>query len=291
MLQSLGRIGFTSRELLFTNQAIGQCLGSFPTPDNLSEYASTPSLIEALSLGEVDTAFVPLEHSLYGTIRESILCLQSSHVSIINECRVPTSIALMAPPGTEFQHIQVVYGSELSFRLCASVLETLPKAGRELAAVPLGGKMDSQPWALLAPESYAHENGLAVLASNVSDHNDSTLRFVLCARSERSLNTRVPAKTSLLITCSQESGSLAQILELFTEGNIILTKLESLGKDLHSASEWIFLECQGIHNMGSLGAVIERLKSQNALVKVCGSYPRVDTPPRPALTIREERLR
>jgi chorismate mutase / prephenate dehydratase len=318
---SFARVGFLARDGFWGEQAAAQCVAlnpDSPSPEPLPSLSRWHSLTEgnaALGKGEADVLVLPIEHSTLGTLRESVYALVEGGLSVVHEMRVPVSLCLIAPQGTPLNHIKRLYGPELAFRLCSSLLETLGPVNQEIAPFPsaiitsqLGAS--TADWAMLAPEYFAFEHGLNVLASSVSDSPMTFLRFLACTTEPLPYSQKLSYATSLLAASTQNSGALSSILDTFRQHNIVLTKIESLGPEFQrrlmegglypnkgtelippldsstlspSTDEFFFIECLGTCSEPPLADALSALRSQGGLIRVFGSYPRSSVPPEPGL--------
>jgi prephenate dehydratase len=167
-----------------------------------------------------------------------MIAIIDAGLRVVREVRVPIALALMTPTGVTLNQIRRLFGSELAFRLCNSLLETLGSVSQEIASFvgedsihTLQGEEErgSSDWGIVAPEHLAITSGLSVIAPSVSDFPQTTLRFFACALAPEAITNQLSYATSLLAASQQASGSLSSILDIFRRQNIVLTKLESLG--------------------------------------------------------------
>ncbi len=327
------RTGFLTRDGLWGEQAAAQC-ASFhektlsnnvtqqPVSNSQSilQWASLAEATQALHKGNAELLVLPIEHSNLGTLRESMIAIIDAGLRVVREVRVPVALALMAPTGVTLNQIRRLYGSELAFRLCSSLLETLGSVSQEIASFvgeerirPLQGEdeISSNDWAIVAPEHLAITSGLTVIAPSVSDFPQTTLRFFACALTPEPITNQLSYATSLLAGSQQASGSLSSILDIFRRRNIVLTKLESLGtlrgevvyQRMSSAGslnpsiksqalrgysegphdEFFYIECLGAETLSPLSEALSELSAIGALVEILGSYPKMSQPPQPGV--------
>lgn len=316
------RVGFLTRDGVWGEQAAASSAAlheqTSPSPQaHLIRWNSLTEAAESLERGDADVLMLPIEHSTLGTLRESVIALLESGLTVVREVRVPVSLALMAPRGVSFNQIRRLYGSELAFRLCTSLLETLGSTHQEIAPFPeqIASRQpnsDITDWAIVAPEHVGLSLGLTALATAVSDSPVTSLRFFACSYHPEPTNVKLPYATSLIAVTNQSSGALSAILDIFRGKNIVLTKLESLGSsftlpirqrliqprrsdlttdanlttNVASSSpnpttdtEYFLIECLGSHSEPPLRDALEELTSIQSLAQVLGSYPRASLPP------------
>lgn len=314
------RVGFLTRDGVWGEQAAASSAALHEkTPDSggahLIRWSSLTEAAEALERGDADVLMLPIEHSTLGTLRESVIALLESGLSVIREVRVPVSLALMAPRGVSFNQIRRLYGPELAFRLCTSLLETLGSIHQEIAPFPeqiatRQPNRDTSDWAIVAPEHVGLASGLTALATAVSDSPVTSLRFFACSYHPEPTNAKLSYATSLIAVTNQSSGALSTILDIFRRTNIVLTKLESLGPQFNllirqrivpparselaadsissptnrdDESEYFLIECLGSPSEAPLRDALSELTTIQGLAWVLGSYPRASLPPEPGV--------
>ena len=318
------QVGYMTRDGVWGEQAAASCAALHKgigdeNRSSIVRWESITEALEALENESTDLLMLPLEHSTLGTLRESVIALTDSSLRIIRDIRVPVSLTLMAPAGVSLNQIRRIFGSELAFRLCSSLLDTLSPITKEISPtldpewLAAEGMRDND-WALLAPEHVAITSGLTVLATAVADVPTTTLRFIACSRTKEPINPQLSYATSLITVTSQQSGALSAILEIFRRHNIVLTKLESLGAEfahyqwgrqlpgrLRQGTSWIeqvngrisvvslsydeffLIECIGAETHPPLATALAELSSIGSHPHVLGSYPRASAPPEPGV--------
>ena len=318
------RIGYVRRDGVWGEQAAASCAALHKVVgeekrSSIVRWETITEALEALEDESTDLLMLPLEHSTLGTLRESVIALTESSLRIIRDIRVPVSLTLMAPAGVSLNQIRRIYGSELAFRLCSSLLDTLSPITKEIAPILDPQWLASEgiscnDWALIAPEHVAITSGLTVLATAVADVPTTTLRFIACSTTREPINPQLSYATSLITVTSQQSGALSAILEVFRRHNIVLTKLESLGAEfahyqlgrqlpgrvrqgtvwteqvtarmadpLQTSEEFFLIECIGAETHPPLATALAELSSIGSHPHVLGSYPRTSAPPEPGV--------
>lgn len=317
------RVGSFTRDGIWGEQAAASCAALHEefgkkSGTSIRSWGSLAEALEALEAGRADLLMLPIEHSTLGTLRESVIALTDSPLRAIRDIRIPLSLTLMAPAGVQLNNIRRVYGSELTFRLCSSLLDTLAPVSPEIAPTLdpdwlASDGLKTHDWAFIAPEHVAITSGLTVLATSISDTPSTTLRFFACSLNPEPINPQLSYATSLIAASEQQSGALSRMLEIFRRHNIVLTKLESLGPDFaehqrlrqlrsdnthpfHRAgrtpsltaaesssplpgAEFFLIECLGAESLPPLSTALAELIAGGCSPQIIGSYPRVSTPP------------
>jgi prephenate dehydratase len=276
------RIGFLGPEGTFTEEAL------LSEPEyasaRITPYGSLVEVLDAVSGGDQDLGFVPLENAIEGTVRDIVDSLIFEvDLRIQREVVLDIHLHLMAPPGTRLSDIERVASIPMATAQCRGFLnERLP--GVELmatsstagAARALGEHdpvLSARPTAAIAPRLAAKLYGLDILVEEVEDHPDNQTRFVSLAR------VGVPAPTGhdrTSIACFQSAdrpGSLHAILGHFSARNLNLTKLESRPTKKALGDYCFLIDIDGHVGDAVVADCLRDLHAELADIKFLGSYP------------------
>jgi prephenate dehydratase len=168
---------------------------------------------------------------------------------------------------------------------CARFIrENLPQA--EVRAAPSTAEAvrtvaeSEQPWAALGAESAAELYGAAVLRQGVEDEPDNITRFVWVAPDGTVPAGPGPWRTSLVFSELGEDhpGALVDALQVFSDREINLTRIESRPLRRGLGRYQFFLDVEGAAAEGPLSGAIDVLRSKAENVRVLGSWP-ISGPP------------
>ncbi len=268
----LGPAGTFTEEALFTQPDFADA-DVVPIP-NLSE------VLEAVSSGTTELAFVPVENSIEGTVNATMDSLVFGPALLIQrEVVLDVHMHLLANHGTAIDSIRRVLSFPHAAAQCRRYLEerlpgveVVPTNSTAEAARQLGEERRPHT-AALAPRLAADLYGLAVLESTVEDHPDNQTRFVALAKSG------IPAPTGhdkTSIVCFQREdrpGSLHGILSEFAARNINLTKLESRPTKRGLGNYCFLIDLEGHIADEVVADCLRVLHAELADVKFLGSYP------------------
>lgn len=237
-------------------------------------------VIDAVSSGEVDMGFLPIENSIEGTVSATLDSLVFEvDLLIQREVVLDVHLNLVAPPGTQMSAIRRVLSYPHATAQCRRFLsENMPNVevvatNSTAEAARLVGEERRGHMAALAPRLAGQLYGLEVLAAAIEDHPDNQTRFVALAKKG------VPAPTGhdkTSIVCFQREdhpGTLHAILSEFSARGINLTKLESRPTKRGLGNYCFIIDLEGHIADEVVADSLRVLHAELANVKYLGSYP------------------
>jgi prephenate dehydratase len=249
--------------------------------------ATVPEAIIAVREGNVDRALVPFENSIEGAVTATLdtLAFDADGVTLVGEFDLPIRHCLIARQELPLDEIEVVLSHPQASAQCARfVRENLPRAEVRAAlstaeAVRTVAESE-EPWAALGAESAARLYGAAVLRQGVEDVDDNITRFVWIGPEGTQASGSGQWRTSIVFSELGEDhpGALVDALEVFSEREINLTRIESRPLRRGLGRYQFFIDTEGAVDQEPLSAAIEALRSKAENVRVLGSWP-ISAPP------------
>jgi prephenate dehydratase len=207
----------------------------FPGRDlELVECPSFPVLGRALAAGEADVAVMAIENALAGSILPNYSLLERHDFRILGETYLRIELCLMALPGQTTEDIHTVLSHPMALIQSEEFLHReLPKArlveasdtadsARQIREERLAGH------AAVAPRLAADVYGLDLLHAGIETNRLNYTRFLVVGRRD---DTEVPKganKASLRFETPHRPGSLVEVLEIFRDCELNLTKIQSI---------------------------------------------------------------
>lgn len=246
------------------------------------------AVLNAVATGTATRGVVPIENTLEGSVRATVDALAfDSDLLIEAELELPIALVLAGAPGTSLDQVVAVRSHPVALAssrhwLTANLpdAERLPSASTARAAQVVAGDGDddmgtSRPGATAAIVNplAADRYGLEVLARNISDTAANTTRFVVVGRS-----LSAPTgwdKTSLVVFIDENRpGALLNLLEIFAERDINLTRLESRPTKAELGTYCFFLDVEGHLADERVGDALAAIRRTHRDVRLLGSYRR-----------------
>ena len=281
-MTSKQRIGFFGPFGTFTEQALLTQV-DLATAE-LVPFRSVPDVLDAVTRGDVDAGFVPIENSIEGTVNftqdalifDYDLLIQREVVLDIEHC-------LLAAAGSALSDITTVLSIPVATAQCSAWLRnTIPNADVQAAnstadAARIVGERSAageRGVAALAPANAAALYGLEVIARDIADHAGNQTRFVLIARHGIPAATGHDKTGIVVFQRADEPGSLISILQEFAARRINLSLLSSRPTKAGGLGDYCFIIYADGHVEDELMAdVLRDLHTKQGGVKFLGSYP------------------
>jgi prephenate dehydratase len=270
----------------FTEDALGEVeVGEDIEPLRRS---SIHDAILAVEEGEADRAFVPIENSIEGSVRNTLdtLAFETKSVSILGEHDFAVHAALLAREPLELDQIAVVLSHPQPLSQCARFLRE-HLSGAELREAPSTAEAarlvgeSSEPWAAIGSVAAAELYGCTVLREQIEDEGNNVTRFVWIGRERAELGAGGLApggeawKTSLVFfeLGDDQPGALVEALREFSARNVNLTRIESRPLRLGLGRYMFFCDLEGAISEPAVKEAVDALRGKAESVRILGSYP------------------
>jgi prephenate dehydratase len=243
--------------------------------------------MEATEKQAVTYGLVPYENALEGSVIEVLetLGLQKRQLQPQLEFLVPVLHGLIqkapGPIHTVVSHPQALgqcretlirlYGKDLLFENAPSTSE---------AVKSLQGTPAESGRAALGSRAAAERYGLQVIHPDVSDAPDNMTRFFLLSASAQNtqplppgtLPPDTPLKTSLCLGLQDRPGALVDVLLLFKQFSVNLTKIESRPSRKRFGEYLFHIDTQGDLDAPEKNEVLNALKAHTTYLQRLGPY-------------------
>jgi chorismate mutase/prephenate dehydratase len=247
-------------------------------------FDSFKDAVKAIESGGCDFGMLPIESTTSGAINDVYDLLLNSNVSIVGEKKFQVQHCLISKNEIPTAHIRRIFCSALAASECASFLSSIPECAIELSNDSARGVKKLQESgddfsAALASEEAARMFGLKVLKRDIANQESNFTRYLIIAKNQVKVDSRIPAKTSIVIRTLNKPGSLVESLLIFRERGINLTKLGSRPIQGNSWEEMFYIDFVGNTASAEVKATLAELTKNARFIKVLGCYPACDIEP------------
>ena len=265
----------------------------------LIAHRTVPDVLDAVTAGDVDYGFVPIENSIEGMVNFTLDALAFDHdLLIVREVVLDIHMCLAARPGVGVADVREILSIPVATAQCHRYLrEHLPSVEIRTATSTAGAAQmvsedDGVHLAAIAPRVAAERYGLEVLAENIEDHDGNQTRFVVVARAGIPPATGHDRTALVVYQRADEPGSLISILQEFAARRLNLSNLISRPTKDGGLGDYCFILFVEGHVADDLVAdAMRALHAKQASVKFFGSWPRADEESHGARAHADERWR
>ncbi|MFA0232046.1 chorismate mutase, partial [Vibrio sp. 10N.261.45.A7] len=196
---------------------------------NCNHFKEVASTVES---GHADYGVLPIENTSSGSINEVYDLLQHTTLYIVGELSQPIEHCLVAKSDIRLEDIKTLYSHPQPHQQCSEFLSrlkgvTLESCASTADAMKKVKELGGNDVAAIGNASSGKLYGLQPIQGNIANQTENHTRFIVVARKPVEVSAQIPAKTTLIMSTSQEAGSLVETLLILQRLGINMTKLES----------------------------------------------------------------
>jgi prephenate dehydratase/chorismate mutase len=230
-------------------------------------------VFEGVEEGHLDLGVVPVENSLGGAITQVNELLIETNLKIIGEVKIPVHHCLLTLPETDYRELRVVYSHPQALTQCRDFLTRNHLEPRPFYNTAGAARMLSidrpKASAAIASELCAEIYNLEIIKEEIEDHEENKTRFLVISK----CGLDEPGKKcSIIFSTIHRAGALFEILRIFAEAEINLTRIESMPNREDPGNYYFFLDFEGDVNNKKVQDVLDDLKGHTLMYKFLGCY-------------------
>ena len=208
-------------------------LNYFRETISLEECLSFTTLVDQLLNKKADKGIMAIENSIAGSIIPNYALIYNHKLYIIGEYYLSIHHNLMALKGQKIEDIYEVHSHPMALLQCEEFLKKYPhiKLVEDVdTAEPARKIQEKQLKGIAAIATKVSESlyGLKIIASEIQTIKDNATRFIIVKTKNKELPKESIDKASLRFITEHKRGSLAAILNVMSDCNLNLTKIQSL---------------------------------------------------------------
>lgn len=269
-------IAFQGEPGAYSQQAIFDYFG----PVETQPCQTFDDVFSAVTGGEAQSALIPIENSLAGSIHQNYDLLLRHPLHIVGEYVLRVRHCLIAAPGARLADIQKAISHPQALGQCAGYLRAhkiQAEAAYDTAgSVKLLKESGARDTAAIASRRAAELYGMEILQEGIEDNPENFTRFLEISRSPRPAEND-SAKTSIVFTLKNAPGALFKALSVFALREIDLTKIESRPLAGKPWEYLFYVDFLGAAEAPTARRALDHLGEYAVMLRVLGSYPRFVT--------------
>ena len=242
-------------------------------------YKNFSDVVAAVENGQADYAILPIENTTAGSINAVYDLLLATKLSIVGEEVFPVQHCLLGIEKAPLSTIRRIYSHYQALAQCSDFLSRLKNCVQETymdtaeAAKKISEDGDPEQ-AAIASEEAGRIYGLEVLKRNLANQRENYTRFVIIAPRPNQVDSRVPCKTSLVLSTGHHEGALLKALSILEHHKINLTKLESRPMQGSPFTYIFYLDFEGNASDPKIQEALVGLSGATNYLRILGTYPR-----------------
>jgi prephenate dehydratase len=187
---------------------------------------------DKLENDEADFVIMAIENSIAGSLLPNYTLIRDYGFAVVGEVYIAIRLHMMALPGVKFEDIKVVTSHPIAIRQCIDFFYDFPNIniieGNDTAACAKKIQ-DNQlkDTAAVANTLAAELYGLNILERSVESNKKNFTRFLILKKDKTDEGKKIN-KASICFQVGHKAGSLAKVLNIFAEEEVILTKIQSM---------------------------------------------------------------
>ena len=241
----------------------------------LEECQSFDRLVDSLNKGDSDLGVMAIENSIAGSIIPNYSLIDKNNLYIIGEYYININHNLMVYPGVDLNQIKIVSSHPMALLQCKDYLKKIDKTivedkdTAEVAKRIIENKLLDT--AAIASVEASKLYGLDIIERNIQTIKDNETRFVVVSKLPDKKVISYANKASLKFILSHKNGSLANILNILSNYDMNLTKIQSI-PIIETPWKYSFFIDTTFTDIKKYKKAIENVSSQSEYVKEFGVY-------------------
>jgi prephenate dehydratase/chorismate mutase/prephenate dehydratase len=262
-------IGFQGEHGAF-GEAAALCYNARLTPLPCPEFAD---VFDGVQKGSLDLGIVPVENSLGGAITDVNELLIKCDLKIVGAVKLRINHCLLQHHEADYREMRMAYSHPQALSQCRHFLmrhnlEPRPYYDTAGAARMVAEDMPKMA-AAIAGRLCADIYNLEVVKENIQDHPDNFTRFLILARKEHGDSVD---KCSIIFSTRHEAGALNAVLNVFSEEQINLTRIESMPWADDPGNYVFFLDFQNPDILNRVETILDKVRRKAKMLKYLGCY-------------------
>jgi len=207
----------------------------FDEPVEICPFLSFGDVVNSLTSKNTDIAIMALENSIAGSIIPNYAHIDDQDLHITGEFFLEIQHNLMALSGQKISDIKEVLSHPMALLQCKEFFRHHPhiKLIEDSDTAEVARRIQNNQImgvAAIASKEAARIFKLNVLKEGIQTIKHNETRFVIVERTPESKNTNLVNKASVKFLLDHKRGSLAAMLNVMSDCNLNLTKIQSLPK-------------------------------------------------------------
>ncbi|GLU42574.1 prephenate dehydratase [Allomuricauda sp. NBRC 101325] len=199
----------------------------------LMECSSFDAVVDHLLKGTADKGIMAIENSIAGSIIPNYNLVYHNKIHVIGEHYLGIHHNLMVLKGKTLEDVKEVHSHPMALLQCKEFFKDYPyiKLVESADTAETAKQIQEEGLehiAAIAPKMAAELYDLEIIADNIQTIVNNSTRFIIVKKQNKVLPKEEINKASLRFITDHKRGSLATVLNVMSDCNMNLTKIQSL---------------------------------------------------------------
>ena len=233
---------------------------------------------EVLKDKKADYVVMAIENSIAGSLLPNYTLLREYNFSIVGEVYLAIQLHLLALPGVKFKDVKYVQSHPIAIRQCSDFFDEFPnlqviESSDTAACAKKIREENLTDTAAIANLLAAKLYDLQVMERRIESNKKNFTRFLILA--DKPIGNTEANKASLSFQVGNSVGSLAEVLNIFSEYKINLSKIQSMPV-LGKRNEYNFYVDIEWKNQSDYDSAIRKVLKYTINFTIMGEYQKND---------------
>jgi len=250
----------------------------FGTDIETVECDSFKQTCEVLKNKKADFVVMAIENSIAGSLLPNYTLLREYNFSIVGEVYLAIQLHLLALPGVKFKDVKYVQSHPIAIRQCSDFFDEFPhlqviESSDTAACAKKIREENLTDTVAIANLLAAKLYDLQVMERRIESNKKNFTRFLILA--DKPIGNAEANKASLSFQVGNSVGSLAEVLNIFSEHKINLSKIQSMPV-LGKRNEYNFYVDIEWKNQSDYDSAIRKVLKHTINFTIMGEYQKND---------------
>lgn len=250
----------------------------FGTDIEAVECNSFKQTCEELKNKKADFVVMAIENSIAGSLLPNYTLLREYNFTIVGEVYLAIQLHLLALPGVKFKDIKYVQSHPIAIRQCSDFFDEFPhlqviESNDTAACAKKIREENLTDTVAIANQLAAKLYDLQVMERRIESNKKNFTRFLILA--DKPIGSTESNKASLSFQVGNSVGSLAEVLNIFSEHKINLSKIQSMPV-LGKRNEYNFYVDIEWKNQSDYDLAIRKVLKHTVNFTIMGEYLKND---------------
>lgn len=249
----------------------------FGSQISLTECPSFDEMPQILNDNRADAAVMAIENTLAGSILSNYALINEFDLKIQGEVHLPIQHNLLGLDGQSLSDIKEVWSHPMAILQCRKFFRNYPqiKLVEETDTAEVAKRIKDKKLmgiAAIASKMAAEIYNLNIIEGKIQTRKQNYTRFFILKKDNGSIHApKIINKASLRFITHHQTGSLSEVLRIFADFNMNLSKIQSL-PIIDNPWNYAFFADVIFDDYEQFQNALKRVRSKVSQLKILGEY-------------------